>query len=158
MQDIDFLMGEFWSKLGNCSKHFAKISEDEFNILLATASLNCFWLSLDYNFSINALKKLANSFENLSTIWSISENSENLDLIYGSILGKLSNSWVISFLLGLWKYLLISCSIFKSVELIEDVDTFLLSLNVASPFAFSIDFSDNYLPELLIRLLDVLSR
>jgi hypothetical protein len=38
IHDIDFLGEEFKSNFGSYSKHFAKISEVEFNILFATAS------------------------------------------------------------------------------------------------------------------------
>ena len=143
MHDIDFLGEEFKSNFGSYSKHFAKISEVEFNILFATASWNYFWLSFDYNLSMNPLIKSANSFENFSTIWSISENSESLVFISWAKLGELSNYCINSFLGGLYENLLTSLAIFKSLELREEADIFLLSRNVSSPFAFSIDLSAN---------------
>lgn len=143
IHDIDFLGEEFISIFGSYSKHFAKISEVEFNILFATASWNFFWLSFDYNLSINPLIKSANSFENLSIIWSISGNSESLVFASWAKLGELSIYWINSFLGGLYENLLASLAIFKSLELREDADIFLLSRNDASPFTFSIDFSAN---------------
>jgi len=143
IHDIDFLGEEFKSNFGSYSKHFAKISEVEFNILFATASWNFFWLSFDYNLSMNPLMKSANSFENLSIIWSNSESSEILVLVSWAKLVKLSNYCINSFLGGLYENLLTRLVIFKSLELREEADIFLLSRNVASPFAFSIDFSAN---------------
>jgi hypothetical protein len=92
---------------------------------------------------MNPLMKSANSFENLSIIWSNSESSEILVLVSWAKLVKLSNYCINSFLGGLYENLLTRLVIFKSLELREEADIFLLSRNVASPFAFSIDFSAN---------------